>query len=77
MAVEGLNRVIKEKGENIIHMFCTKFNIPKLKPGEILFLKEYGNVMKFVAQALNILQGESNHAAIMVKWVIWHQLYAF
>ena len=34
----------------------------RLKPAEILFLKDYEQVMKPVAQALNILQGETNHS---------------
>jgi hypothetical protein len=34
----------------------------RLKPGEIQFLKDYAQVMKPMAQALNILQGECNHS---------------
>ena len=34
----------------------------RLKPGEIQFLNDYAQVMKPMAQALNILQRESNHS---------------
>ena len=34
----------------------------RLKPGEIQFLKDYAQVMRPMAQALNILQGEYNHS---------------
>ena len=38
------------------------FVLFRFKPAEILFLKDYTQVMKPVAQALNILQGETNHS---------------
>ena len=37
----------------------------RLKPGEIHFLKDYAEVMKPVAQALNILEGENQSNAYM------------
>lgn len=42
-------------------MICLSFCL-RLKPAEILFLKDYAQVMKPVAQALNVLQGETNHS---------------
>ncbi|CAB4039898.1 zinc finger BED domain-containing 1-like, partial [Paramuricea clavata] len=62
MAVQRIIRIIKGKGENVIHSVCSLADVPKFKPAEISFLNHYVEVMKPVAQALNILQGETNHS---------------
>ena len=60
MAVERLVRLINEHGEDSFHSLCSKLDLPKLTGIELTFLMEYVAVMKPLAQALNILQSESN-----------------
>lgn len=60
MAVERLVRLINEHGEDSFHTLCSKLDLPKLSGLELTFLMEYIAVMKPLAQALNILQSESN-----------------
>ena len=57
MAVQRLVRLINEHGEETL---CSKLDLPKLTGLELTFLMEYITVMKPLAQALNIMQSESN-----------------
>ncbi|XP_025757020.1 uncharacterized protein LOC109203673 isoform X1 [Oreochromis niloticus] len=60
LAVERLVRIHKEQGEKAICNVCTALKIKMFNPAEMGFLVEYTAVMKPVAMALNILQGESS-----------------
>ena len=46
----------------MLKLYGLIFFVYRLKPGEIQFLKDCAQVMKHMAQALNILQGECNHS---------------
>ncbi|KAL3983521.1 oligodendrocyte myelin glycoprotein [Sarotherodon galilaeus] len=60
LTVERLVRIHKEQGEKAIRNVCTALKIKMFNPAEMGFLVEYTAVMKPVAMALNILQGESS-----------------
>ncbi|KAL6459920.1 hypothetical protein MHYP_G00316790 [Metynnis hypsauchen] len=60
LAVERIVRIQREQGEKAIRNVCTALKIKMLNPAEMGFLAEYTAVMKPVAMALDILQGESS-----------------
>ncbi|KAK6293774.1 hypothetical protein J4Q44_G00361000 [Coregonus suidteri] len=60
LAVERIVRIHREQGEQAIRNVCTALKIKMFNPAENWFLVEYAAVMKPVAMALNILQGESS-----------------
>ncbi|XP_052463040.1 uncharacterized protein LOC128020264 [Carassius gibelio] len=60
LAVERIVRIHREQGEQAIRNVCTALKIKMFNPAEMGFLVEYAAVMKPVAMALNILQGESS-----------------
>ncbi|XP_058628329.1 uncharacterized protein LOC131538472 [Onychostoma macrolepis] len=60
LAVERLVRIQREQGEHAIRNVCTALKIKMLNTAELGFLAEYSIVMKPVAMALNLLQGESS-----------------
>ncbi|XP_058629915.1 uncharacterized protein LOC131539375 [Onychostoma macrolepis] len=60
LAVERLVRIQREQGEQAIRNVCTALKIKMLNTAELGFLAEYSIVMKPVAMALNLLQGESS-----------------
>ncbi|XP_034534155.1 uncharacterized protein LOC117808543 [Notolabrus celidotus] len=73
LAVERVVRIQKEQGEKAIRNVCTALKIKMLNPAEMGYLAEYAAVMKPVAMALNILQGESSvHMGFLLPTL--HQL---
>ncbi|KAI7791423.1 hypothetical protein IRJ41_018873 [Triplophysa rosa] len=73
LAVERLVRIQKEQGEQAIRNVCTALKIKMLNTAELGFLAEYATVMKPVAMALNLLQGESSvHMGFLLPTL--HQL---
>uniref|UniRef100_A0A3Q3AB51 Uncharacterized LOC108248749 n=1 Tax=Kryptolebias marmoratus TaxID=37003 RepID=A0A3Q3AB51_KRYMA len=73
LAVERVVRIHKEQGESAFRNVCTTLQIKMLNPAEMGFLAEYVAVMKPVAMALNILQGESSvHMGFLLPTL--HQL---
>ncbi|KAL7827626.1 hypothetical protein SRHO_G00333440 [Serrasalmus rhombeus] len=60
LAVERIVPIQREQGEKAIRNVCTAVKIKMLKPAEMKFLAGYTAVMKPVAMALDILQGESS-----------------
>ncbi|XP_039596514.1 uncharacterized protein LOC120518029 [Polypterus senegalus] len=60
LAVERVVRIQKEQGEKAIRNVCSALKIKMFNPAELGFLAEYTAVMKPIAMALNILQGESS-----------------
>ncbi|XP_024139972.1 uncharacterized protein LOC112153794 [Oryzias melastigma] len=72
-AVERVVRIHRERGESAIRNVCQALKINMLNPAEMAFLAEYVAVMKPVAIALNILQGESSvHMGFLLPTL--HQL---
>ena len=60
ITVERLLRLINEHGEDSFHTLFLKLDLPKLTGLELTLLMEYITAIKLLAQALNILQSESN-----------------
>ncbi|KAL7883351.1 hypothetical protein SRHO_G00010090 [Serrasalmus rhombeus] len=59
LAVEKIAHIQREQGEKAIRNVCTALKIKMLNPAEMRFLAEYTAVMKLLAMAHDILQGES------------------
>ncbi|XP_041834997.1 uncharacterized protein LOC121635749 [Melanotaenia boesemani] len=59
LAVDRVVRIYKEQGEGAIRNVCSALKIKMLNPAE-MGLADYAAVMKPVAAALNILQGETS-----------------
>ncbi|XP_067298604.1 zinc finger BED domain-containing protein 4-like [Pseudorasbora parva] len=73
LAVERLVRIQREQGEQAIRNVCTALKIKMLNTAELGFLAEYAIVMKPLAMALNLLQGESSvHMGFLLPTL--HQL---
>ncbi|XP_041833130.1 uncharacterized protein LOC121634520 [Melanotaenia boesemani] len=60
LAVERVVCIQKEQGEAAIQNVCTALKIKMFNPAEFGFLAGYTAVMKPVAMAINILQGETS-----------------
>ncbi|XP_039599784.1 uncharacterized protein LOC120522979 [Polypterus senegalus] len=60
LAVERVVHIHKKQGEKAICNVCTTLQIKMFNPNELGFLAEYTAVMKPIAMALHILQGESS-----------------
>ncbi|XP_061750887.1 uncharacterized protein LOC133549465 [Nerophis ophidion] len=72
-AVERVVCIQKEQGEKAIRNVCIALRINMLNTAEMAFLTEYAAVMKPVAMALNILQGQSSlHMGFLLPTL--HQL---
>lgn len=59
MAVERINRLVTEKGIDVLNSVCDKISLVQFRRTEIAFLSEYATVMKPLATALDILQCET------------------
>ena len=59
MAVERINRLVTEKGIDVLNSVCDKISLVQFRRSEIAFLSEYATVMKPLATALDILQCET------------------
>ncbi|XP_040899020.1 uncharacterized protein LOC121185100 isoform X1 [Toxotes jaculatrix] len=67
LSVERIVRIHREQGEQATRNVCTALKIKMFNPAEMGFLVEYAAVMKPVAMALNILQGESSvHVGLLL-----------
>jgi hypothetical protein len=60
MALERLNRLITDKGADVLNTVCCKLDLPAFRRPELVFIAEFVTVMKPLAQALDILQCETN-----------------
>lgn len=60
MALERLNRLITDKGVDVLNHVCSKLDLPEFRRPEVAFVTEFVTVMKPLAQALDILQCETN-----------------
>ncbi|XP_040906262.1 uncharacterized protein LOC121189858 [Toxotes jaculatrix] len=67
LSVERIVRIHRKQGEQATRNVCTALKIKMFNPAEMGFLVEYAAVMKPVAMALNILQGESSvHVGLLL-----------
>ncbi|KAA0721319.1 hypothetical protein E1301_Tti021445 [Triplophysa tibetana] len=57
-AMDLLKTCIEKKPQEL-HDVCEKMDIPRLKPSEITFIKEYVMVMAPVSKALDVLQSDT------------------
>jgi hypothetical protein len=71
MSVERLNRLIGEKGMDVMNGVCDKLGVPQFRRAEVAFIAEYVTVMKPLATALDILQCETKvYMAYLVPTVM-------